>query len=69
MIEGGKTYLIVKSLITGSVRGQTLKQTIEYIENNILGKGICYLPEAQIIYYHQQEFAKAFVKDLKEGLA
>ncbi|WP_291570215.1 hypothetical protein [Clostridium sp. UBA4548] len=69
MIEGGKTYLIVKSLITGSVRGQTLKQTIEYIENNILGKGICYLPEAQIIYYQQQEFAKAFVKDLKEGLA
>ncbi len=69
MIEGGKTYLIVKSLITGSVRGQTLEKTIEYIENNILGKGICYLPEAQIIYYQQQEFAKDFVKDLKEGLA
>jgi len=28
MIEGGKIYLIVKSLITGSVRGQTLEQTI-----------------------------------------
>lgn len=68
MIEGGKTYLIVKALITGSVRGQTLEQTIEYIENNILGKGICYLPEAQTIYYQQQEFAKGFVKDLKEGL-
>lgn len=68
MIEGGKTYLIVKSLITGSDRGQTLEQTIEYIENNILGKGICYLPEAQTIYYQQQEFAKGFVKDLKEGL-
>lgn len=34
MIEGGKTYLIVKSLITGSVRGQTIK----YIEDNVLGK-------------------------------
>lgn len=69
MIEGGKTYLIVKSLITGSVRGQTLEQTIEYIENNILDRRTCYLPEAQIIYYQQQEFAKDFVKDLKEGLA
>lgn len=40
MIEGGKTYLIVKSLITGSVRGQTLEQTIEYMENNIFDKRI-----------------------------
>ena len=68
MIEGGKTYLIVKSLITGSVRGQTLEETIIYIENNILGKGVCYLPEAQKIYDQQQEFAKNFIKDLKEGL-
>lgn len=68
MIEGGKTYLMVKSLITGSVRGQTLEQTIKYIEDNILGKGICYLPEAQIIYSQQQDFAKCFISDLNEGL-
>lgn len=68
MIEGGKTYLIVKSLITGSVRGQTLEQTIKYIEDNILGKGVCYLSEAQDIYLQQQEFAKDFIYDLKEGL-
>jgi uncharacterized protein len=69
MIEGGKTYLIVKSLITGSVRGQTLEQTIKYIDNNVLGKGTCYLPEAQALYYQQQEFAKGFINDLKVGLA
>lgn len=68
MIEGGKTYLIVKSLITGSVRGQTLEQTIKYIENNILDKGICYLPESQAIYSQQQEFTKGFINDLKAGL-
>lgn len=56
MIKGGKTYLIVKSLITGTVRGQTLEQTIKYIKENILGKGVCYLPEAQAIYIKQQEF-------------
>lgn len=69
MVEGGKTYLMVKSLITGSVRGQTLEETIIYIESNILGKGICYLPEAQVIYNQQQDFAKDFINDLKEGLA
>jgi len=68
MIEGGKTYLIVKSLITGSVRGQTLEQSIKYIEDNVLGKGFCYLPEAQVIYIKQQEFAKGFICDLNEGL-
>ena len=68
MIEGGKTYLIVKSLITGSVRGQDLYQTIKYIEDNVIGKGVCYLPEAQTIYLQQQDFAKGFIYDLNEGL-
>jgi len=68
MIEGGKTFLIVKSLITGSVRGQTLEETIEYIEKNILGKGQCYLDEAKEIYAEQQKFAREFIRDLKEGL-
>lgn len=68
MIEGGKTYLIVKSLITGSVRGQTLEETIKYVEDNVLGKGTCYLPKAKMIYQEQQEFAKAFIYDLKVGL-
>ena len=68
IIEGGKTYLIVKSLITGSVRGQKLEETIDYIEKNILEKGSCYLKEAKMIYEEQQIFAKQFIKDLKEGL-
>lgn len=47
MIESRNTFLIVKSLITGLVRGQTLEEMIEYIEKNILGKGQCYLAEAK----------------------
>jgi len=66
MIEGGKTYLIVKSLITGSVRGQNLEETIKYIEDNILDKGTCYLLEAKKIHCEQQEFAKNFIYDLKK---
>lgn len=68
MIEGGKTFLIVKSLIAGSVMGQTLDQTIEYIEKNILDKGACYLPEAKEMYREEQAFAKQLLNDLKEGL-
>lgn len=68
MIEGGKTYLMVKSLCTGTARGQTLEQTLDYFEEYVLGKGECYLPEAQTIYKEMQEFASNFIRDLREGL-
>lgn len=68
MIEGGKTFLVVKVLMTGAARGQTLRETIAYLENSVLGKGECYLPEAKGVYREQQEFAREFVKDLREGL-
>lgn len=45
VLEGGKTYLIVKTLITGSVRGQSLLDTLNYMEKNVLDKNSCYLPE------------------------
>ena len=32
ILEGGKTYMAVKTLITGSVRGQSLRETMEYME-------------------------------------
>ncbi|WP_051412170.1 hypothetical protein [Halonatronum saccharophilum] len=67
MVEGGKVFLIVKSLITGSVREQTLEETIEYFKENILGKGRCYLPEANRIYKEQQSYAKELIKGLEEG--
>ncbi len=68
LIEGGKTFLIVKSLITGAIRGQTLEEIIHYIEKNLIGKFRCYLPEAQKIYKEKEKFAKEFLKDLKKNL-
>jgi uncharacterized protein len=38
LIEGGKTFLITKSLVSGTARGQSLEETIAYIEANVLGK-------------------------------
>ena len=45
MLEGGRNFEIIKSLITGSVRGQSLEETMIYIENNVLRKGCCYTTE------------------------
>jgi len=68
LIEGGRTFLIVKSLITGALRNQSLKETIEYIEKNILGKYECYLPEAKKIYEEKERFAREFLKELKKDI-
>lgn len=68
LIEGGKTFLITKSLVTGTARGQNLEETISFIEQNLLGKFKCYLPEAQEIYEQKELFAREFLDDLKNNL-
>jgi uncharacterized protein len=55
-------------LCTGTARGQSLGQTLEYFEQHVLGKGKCYLPEAQIVYEEMQQFAEQFIRDLRAGL-
>lgn len=45
VLEGGKTYLVTKTLITGSVRGQTFRETLSFRKDHVLGKNKCYLPE------------------------
>lgn len=45
VLEGGKTYLIVKTMITGSVRGQSLIDTLQFMKQHVLNRNICYLPE------------------------
>lgn len=68
LLEGGKTFIIAKSLVTGMARGQTLNQTIRYIEENVLGCFKCYLPEAQKLYEEKEAFAREFLDDLKRNL-
>lgn len=68
LLEGGKTFLITKSLVTGTARGQSLEETISSIEKNTLGKYKCYLPEAQKIYEEKERFVKDFLADLKSNL-
>lgn len=68
VLEGGKTYLIVKTLITGSVRGQALLDTLKYMEGNVLDKNSCYLPETIPLCEEMNEYTNRFFEELTEGI-
>lgn len=68
VLEGGKTYLVVKTLITGSVRGQSLKDTLSYMERNVLDKNKCYLPETIPLCEEMNRFARDFYEELQKGI-
>ncbi len=64
LIEGDKDYLVSKSLITGILREQSLKETVSYLEKNIL-KYKCILPENKKEYAIRIQAAKRFIKNIK----
>lgn len=68
VLEGGKTYLVVKTLITGSVRGQSLSDTLNFMEKNVLNKNNCYLPETIPLCKEMNEYTNEFFKDISEGI-
>lgn len=68
VLEGGKTYLIVKTLITGSVRGQSLSKTLQYMKDNVIDKNTCYLPETIPLCNEMNKYTDQFFIDLSEGI-
>ncbi|MBQ7358552.1 MAG: hypothetical protein IJW63_00430 [Lachnospiraceae bacterium] len=68
VLEGGKTYLVVKTLITGSVRGQSLVDTLDFMEQNVLDKNQCYLPETIPLCEEMNRYTNSFFEELTEGL-
>ena len=68
VLEGGKTYLVVKTLITGSVRGQSLKETVDYMKKNVLDKNQCYLPETIGLCDEMNAYAREFIGELERGI-
>ena len=64
VLEGGKTYLMVKTLITGSVRGQTLKETLEYMNKSVLNKNKCYLPETLKLCEEMNNYTNNFYEQI-----
>ena len=68
ILEGGKTYVVVKTLITGSVRGQSLTETLDFMEKNVLNQNKCYLPETIPLCEEMNRYSNNFFADLKEGI-
>ena len=68
LIEGGKCFHVARSLITGAVRGQTLVETMAFLEKRILGKFSCVTPRGQSIYGDIEQFTEDFVRELKNAL-
>ena len=68
VLEGGRTYLIVKTLITGSVRGQSLVQTMDYMRDHVLETNQCYLPETIPLCEEMNRFTEAFYQELAEDI-
>lgn len=69
VLEGGKTYLIVKTLITGSVRGQSLVETLKFMKDNVLDKNKCYLPETISLCEEMNKFTNEFYKELTNDIS
>lgn len=68
VLEGGRTYQVVKTLITGSVRGQSLIDTLNFMEKNVLNQNKCYLPETISLCEDMNNYTNSFFADLKDGI-
>lgn len=68
VLEGGKTYTVVKTLITGSVRGQALTETLAFMKEHVLNANKCYLPETIPLCEEMNTFTNKFYEDLRKGM-
>ena len=66
ILEGGKTYLVTKTLITGSVRGQNLRDTLNYLQTHVIDRNHCCLPEAIPLLNEMMPLPKLSPKPLKK---
>lgn len=68
VLEGGKTYTFVKTLITGSVRGQSLEETLRFMKKNVIGANKCYLPEAIALCDEVNSCTEELYRELVDGI-
>lgn len=68
MVEGGEYFLLIKSLITGSIRGQSLDETINYFKKKVLNHGKCYLYEAQKLLEESKRNAIEILENMGKNI-
>ena len=69
VLEGGTSYTIVKTLITGSLRGQSLEETLKFVKENVLNKNKCYLPETIKMCDEMNRITNEFYNKLVEDIS
>jgi uncharacterized protein len=68
VLEGGKTYTVVKTLITGSLRGQSPEETLSFMKEHVLGANHWCLPETIELCNEMNEYTESFYRELSEGI-
>jgi uncharacterized protein len=68
LVEGGRTFMVVKTMVTGILRGSSFGQIADYFDDNLDHKFKCYLPETRKVYSRKVKFAREFFHDLKKSL-
>ncbi len=67
LLEGGRSFMLVKALVTGGARGSTLAEIVSFWEQHVRGRFRCALPAAQAEYEEQEAFAQAVFEELKRN--
>jgi len=64
---GGKYFEIIKSLITGSVREQSLEETLNYFSEHLLDQGVCYTRIGKESYTETRQESRQIFESLIES--
>lgn len=68
LIEGGKEYQVAKWLISGAQQGQSLPQTLEYLETRVVGKYTVSTEKAQPIHKEVEKYRSHFIHSVHQAL-
>jgi len=66
VLEGGKYFALIKSIITGLFDDRSIGSSIELYEKKILPKQRCYLSYTRRILKDQQKIMKDMAQNMKE---
>ncbi len=68
LLEGGVYYGIIKSFITGSLRDQSLHETMDYYKDNILNKFKCAIAKNQKELDDLYDISENIIKDVDNNI-
>lgn len=68
LIEGGREYQMAKWLTRGGEVGQSLPQSLDFLDSKMIGRYKCSTPKAQKIYEEIETYRRQFVDTVRKVL-